>query len=69
MTRIFDNLIQDSKLLPALQDPFALSSWAYFCAVYLNLRGWGSLASHVDQWEPGRRTMPSAHWDAAAVPH
>ena len=52
MTRIFDNLIQDSQLLPALQDPFALSSWAYFCAVYLNLRGWGSLASHVDQWEP-----------------
>ena len=52
MTRIFDNLNQDSKLLPALQDPFALSSRAYFCAGYFNLRGWGSLAAHVDQWEP-----------------
>ena len=52
MPRIFDNLNQDSKLLPALQDTFVLSSRADFCAGYFNLRGWGGLASHVDQWEP-----------------
>jgi hypothetical protein len=53
MPRIFDNLNQDSKLLPSLQDTFALSSRADFCVGYFNLRGWGGLASYVDQWEPG----------------
>ena len=52
MPRIFGNLNQDSKLLPALQDTFALSSRADFCVGYFNLRGWGGLASYVDQWEP-----------------
>ena len=52
MPRIFDNLNQDSKLLPALQDYFDLSSRADSCAGYFNLRGWGGLASYVDQWEP-----------------
>ena len=51
MPRIFDNLNQDSKLLPALQDTFALSSRADFCVGYFNLRGWAGLASNVDQWE------------------
>ena len=53
MPRIFDNLKQDSKLLPALQDTFALSSRADFCVGYFNLRGWGGLAPCVDQWEAG----------------
>ena len=52
MPRIFDNLNQDSKLLPALQDTLALSSRADFCVGYFNLRGWGGLSSYVDQWEP-----------------
>ena len=52
MPRIFDNLNQDSKLLPALRDTFALSSRADFCVGYFNLRGWGGLASYVDQWKP-----------------
>ncbi len=53
MPRIFDNLKQDSKLLPALQDTFALSSRADFCVGYFNLRGWGGLAPYVDRWEAG----------------
>ena len=52
MPRIFDNLNQESKLLPALQDTFALSSRADFCVGYFNLRGWAGLAPFVDRWEP-----------------
>ena len=52
MPRIFDNLNHDSKLLPALQNTLALSSRADLCVGYFNLRGWGGLASYVDQWEP-----------------
>ncbi len=52
MPRIFDNLNQDSKLLPALQDTFALSSRADFCVGYFNLRGWAGLAPFVDRWGP-----------------
>ena len=51
MPRIFDNLNQDTKLLPALQDTFALSSRADLCVGYLNLRGWAGLAPYVDLWD------------------
>ena len=52
MPRIFDNLEYGAKLLPALQETFALSSRADFCVGYFNLRGWGGLATYVDQWQP-----------------
>ena len=54
MLRIFDNLEPGSKLLPALQETFALSSRADFCVGYFNLRGWGGLAPQVDAWNPDR---------------
>ena len=50
MPRIFDNLQASSSLLPALQGTLALSSRADFCVGYFNLRGWGGLASYVDDW-------------------
>ena len=51
MPRIFDNLNQDSKLLPALQDTFALSSRADLCVGCFNLRGWAGLAPCVERWD------------------
>ena len=53
MPRIFDNLAPDSSLLPALQETLKLSSRADFCVGYFNLRGWGGLAPHVDDWSDG----------------
>ena len=53
MPRIFDNLSPDSRLLPALQETLGLSSRADFCVGYLNLRGWGGLASRIDEWGAG----------------
>ena len=53
MPRIFDNLAQDSSLLTALQETLGLSSRADFCVGYFNLRGWGGLAPHVDDWSDG----------------
>ena len=50
MPRIFDNLAPDSSLLPSLQETLKLSSRADFCVGYFNLRGWGGLAPHVDDW-------------------
>ena len=50
MPRIFDNLASDSNLLHALQETLDLSSRADFCVGYFNLRGWGGLAPHVDDW-------------------
>jgi hypothetical protein len=55
MPRNSDNLNQDSKLLPAFQDTFALSARMDFCAGYFHLRGWGGFASYVEQWEPDER--------------
>ena len=53
MPRIFDNLACKSSILPALQETLALSSRADICVGYLNLRGWGGLAPHVDDWHEG----------------
>ena len=53
MPRIFDNLTQPTKLLPALQETLALSSRADFCVGYINLRGWGGVGPLIDRWEPG----------------
>ena len=53
MPRIFDNLTRESRLLAALKETFALSSRADFCVGYFNLRGWGGLAPHVDEWDQG----------------
>ena len=50
MPRIFDNLAPGSSILPALQETLKLSSRADFCVGYFNLRGWGGLAPHVDDW-------------------
>ena len=52
MPRIFDNLAAGSSLLPALRETMGLSSRADFCVGYFNLRGWGGLASCVDNWGP-----------------
>lgn len=51
MPRIFDNLEPASSLLPALQETLALSHRADFCVGYFNLRGWGGLASYIDDWD------------------
>ena len=53
MPRIFDNLTPGSSLLPALQETLTLASRADFCVGYFNLRGWGGLAPHVDDWSDG----------------
>ncbi len=53
MPRIFDNLAPDSSLLTALQETLKLSSRADFCVGYFNLRGWGGLVPHVDDWSDG----------------
>ena len=52
MPRILDNLNQDSKLLPALQEVLGLASRADFCVGYFNLRGWAGLAPFIDCWQP-----------------
>ena len=53
MPRIFDNLASETSLLPALRETLDLSSRADFCVGYFNLRGWGELAPHVDDWSDG----------------
>lgn len=54
MPRIFDNLTDDSRLLPALRDTLAISTHADFCVGYINLRGWNGLAPSIDNWETGK---------------
>src|SRR5690606_7447840 len=45
-----DNLIEEQKLLPALQDTIRLAYRADFCVGYLNLRGWRAIADYIDDW-------------------
>lgn len=50
MPRIFDNISQEQILLPALQDTIQVAQRADFCVGYLNLRGWKSIADHIEHW-------------------
>ncbi|MBZ0278878.1 MAG: NgoFVII family restriction endonuclease [Anaerolineae bacterium] len=50
MPRIFDNLIADQILLPALQETIQVAYRADFCVGYFNLRGWRAIADYVDEW-------------------
>jgi len=51
MPRILDNI--ECHLLPALQNSISNAYRADFCIGYFNLRGWGELSSHVDQFVGG----------------
>lgn len=51
MPRIFDNI--DQQLLPALKETLELADHADFCVGYFNLRGWKSVAAHIDAWRGG----------------
>ena len=51
MPRIFDNI--DQQLLPALKETLELADHADFCVGYFNLRGWKSVAAHIDDWRGG----------------
>ena len=51
MPRIFDNI--DRQLLPALKETLELADHADFCVGYFNLRGWKSIAAHIDAWRGG----------------
>ena len=53
MPRIFDNLTDDTRLLPALQETLKLSNKADFCIGYFNLRGWRHLGPYIDEWTEG----------------
>lgn len=50
MPRIFDNLTDETRLLPTLQETLKLSNKADFCIGYFNLRGWRPLGPYIDQW-------------------
>jgi superfamily II DNA or RNA helicase len=50
MPRIFDNLTDDQNLLVALQNTINVAHRADFCVGYFNLRGWKSIADHIDGW-------------------
>ena len=45
---IFDNI--QSKLLPALAKAMEVSTRADFCVGYFNLRGWGAIGEHVENF-------------------
>lgn len=51
MPKIYDNI--ESKLLPELEAALQISHQADFCLGYFNLRGWGRLTMHVEEWPGG----------------
>ena len=58
MPHIFDNLTEDSRLLPALQNTLKTALRADFCVGYINLRGWSGLAPFVERWDKNSDGVP-----------
>lgn len=50
MPTIYDNLAEDTKLLPELRKELGPARRADFCVGYFNLRGWRGIADEIDTW-------------------
>ena len=50
MPRIFDNITPEYTLSNELQSTLRIARRADFCVGYFNLRGWDTVAEHIDDW-------------------